>query len=174
MNQNLECIKYIDSLDSSYKSLNSLDNKKTPTNKNKNLINYYFIKNLDENKELILYNNKDDSEDQSNIKFDDNYKCYYSLDHKSKIIYIKPSPTLLSSISSLLNSKIASKKATKNISMDQSKISYTPQEKTNDLAFDHNSIIQKLKNIELSRKEFETEQNIVYTSEDEDEDSNNY
>jgi hypothetical protein len=178
MNQNLgknyfnvECLKYLDSLEGSYKSLNSIDNKKSSsTNKNKNLINYYFIKNLNENKELILYN-KDDSDDQK-IKFDDNYKCYYSLDHKSKIIYIKPSPKLLSSISSILNSKLASSKATKNISMNQSKISYTPKEKTNDLAFDHNSIIQKLKNIEISRNEFEAEPNIVYSSEDEY-DSNN-
>ena len=157
-------------MNGSYKSLNSSEKKTNANVKNKNLINYYFIKNLNENKELILYNNKDDSDEQ-NIKFDDNYKCYYSLDHKSKIIYIKPSPKLLSSISSMINSKLASKKATKNISMNQSKISYTPHENTNELAFDHNSIIQKLKNIELSRKE---EQNVVYTTEEDDEDSNNY
>ena len=79
----------------------------------------------------------------------------------------------MSSISSLFGSKIASRKDTKNISMNQSKVSYTPQEKTNDLAFDHNSIIQKLKNIEISRQEFETEQINVCRSEDYD-DSNNY
>jgi len=58
--------------------------------------------------------------------------------------------------------------------MNQSKVSYTPQEKTNNFAFDHNSIIQKLKNIEMSRKEFETEQAIVCTSEEEYNDSNSF
>ena len=127
------------------------------------------------------------------IKYDENYKCYYSLDHKSKIIYIKPSPSLLSSI---FNSKIISKKTTKNISNEESvKSSLTPRKekegtvnqeggemsgkivKNNPYAlnFDHNVIIEKLKNLEISRKNKDLDQNsknVIYSSENEEEEEN--
>jgi hypothetical protein len=140
----------------SYKSLERHD-----SNNNSTIINYYLIKNIDENEDLIFYN------DEDKFQYDENYKCYYSLDHKSRIIYIKTSPKLLSSISSLINSTIVSKKTTKNISNEQSKLS--PKKEDNAFQFDHESIIEKLKNIELLRKEGET----IIQSEDESNSDNN-
>jgi len=74
---------------------------------------------------MIQYNNEDS--DNKEMQYDENYKCYYSLDHKSKIIYIKPSPKLLSTMTSYFNSKLASRKATNNISNSQSNREHTPQ-----------------------------------------------
>ena len=51
-------------MDGSNKSLNSNENKKPSSNKKKILINYYFIKYLNENKEFLRYNNKEESDDQ--------------------------------------------------------------------------------------------------------------
>ena len=148
----------------SYKSINSTEKKNST--KNSTIINYYLIKNLDQNEDLILYN------DEDKFKYDENYKCYYSLDHKSRIIYIKTSPKLLSSLSSLLSSSIVSKKTTKNISNEQSKFTQTPKkENENIIAFDHESIIEKLKNIELLRKEGEN--TIISLSDDENYSDNN-
>lgn len=160
----------------SYKSNNSTENKKLNST---NILNYYLIKSLEEDKDLIFYN--DDSKEQK-IKYDDNYKCYYSLDHKSRIIYIKPSPKLLSSINSLLTSQIVSKKTTNNISNEQSnKFSSLQSPKTNALnkniptnddinlkmmSFDHNDIVEKLKNLELLRNDKDSK-TIISSSEEE-------
>ena len=148
--KNLNNIIFDTSVYNSYKSVNSNSDKKL-SNNNQHFINYYFIKGINEDKDLIIYNDKD-----SEIKFDENYKCYYSLDHKSKIIYVKTSPKLLSSLSSILNSEIVSNKATKNISKDHSK--YSPKnDEINVGIFDHDSIIEKLKNIEILRNDKEYE-----------------
>ena len=135
------------------------------SNENKNYFNYYFIKNLNENKDMIQYNN--DDSDNKEMQYDENYKCYYSLDHKSKIIYIKPSPKLLSTMTSYFNSKLASKKTTNNISNNLSNRSnreHTPRGEGNKenigrnkdySSFDHNSFLEKLKNLEIKRNEQE-------------------
>jgi hypothetical protein len=141
----------------SYKSINSSE-KKVNTKSNERIVNYYLIKSI-ENEDNIF--NKGDID----VQYDENYKCYYSLDHKSRIIYIKTSPKFLSSLSSIFNSKIVSKKTTKNISQNQSKFTQTPkQENENIITFDHETIIEKLKNIESLRNDVE---NQVYISEDE-------
>ena len=37
-------------------------------------VNYYLIKSIEDDKDLIFYNN---DEDGNQIKYDENYKCYY-------------------------------------------------------------------------------------------------
>jgi len=159
----VKCIPYDNSLYNSYKSANS-NERKTPS---EHFLNYYLIKQIEDDKELIFY----DGEDHNRFQYDDNYKCHYSLDHKSRIIYIKPSPKLLSSISSILNSKICSRNTTKNLSGDRSHISNgTPKKEGQD--FDHNKIVEKLKNLELVRGQKEMEnisRKIIYSSEGENE-----
>ena len=79
---------------------------------------------------------------------------------------------LLSSLSSILSSSIVSKKTTKNISNEQSKFTQTPKkENENIITFDYESIIEKLKNIELLRKE--GEKTIISLSDDENYSDNN-
>jgi hypothetical protein len=148
------------SMYNSYRSVNSSERKNKKFTDE--IVNYYLINRIEDNKDLIFYN----GEDTNSFKYDDNYKCYYSLDNKSRIIYIKPSPKLLSSISSILNSKIISKRATKNISNEESgKFSQTPKGNDNNLDLhsmnvDHNSIVEKLKNLELMRNDKELD--IIY------------
>jgi hypothetical protein len=154
-----ECLKGINidtSMYNSYKSINSND-KLSP----KNFLNYYVIKSMNEDNDLIIYNQEEDS----SFKYDENYKCYYSLDHKSRIIYIKTSPKFLSSISSIFNSKIVSRMNTKNISQEQSKFSQTPQGKDEKLMrFDHDTIIEKLKNLENMQQDKEIDDTIMHLS----------
>lgn len=157
----LRCLTFDNSINNSYKSVNSTDKK----NPSEHFLNYYLIKQIEDDKELIQY----DVDDNNQFKYDDNYRCHYSLDHKSRIIYIKPSPKLLSSISSILNSKIVSRTTNKNISGDRSHISVgTPKKEGQD--FDHNKIVEKLRNLERARGEKEME-NILrknnYSSESE-------
>jgi hypothetical protein len=149
------------SIYNSYKSNNSTENNLYET---KNVLNYYLIKSIEEDKDLLFYN----EERNDNFKYDNNYKCYYSLDHKSRIIYIKPSPKLMSSINSILNTKIVSRKTTKSISNEQSgNFTQTPKKKEKIyngekimLKFNQESIIEKLKDIELLRNDEEIE-NII-------------
>jgi len=117
---------------------------------------------------MIQYNNEDS--DNKEMQYDENYKCYYSLDHKSKIIYIKPSPKLLSTMTSYFNSKLASRKATNNISNSQSNREHTPQTNKDHISFDHNSFLEKLKTLEIKRKEedFNTPLTPLTSSEGED------
>ncbi len=146
-------INFDASLYNSYKSVNSSERK---TNKiSEDIVNYYLINSVEDDKDLIFY-----SRDEANeLKLDDNYKCYYSLDHRSRIIYIKPSPKLLS----ILNSKIISRKTTHNISQEASVKNRTPKKddlevnEMNILNIDHNVIIEKLKNIELMRNSRDVE-----------------
>lgn len=155
-------INFDTSMYNSYKSVNSTERKNTKLSEE--FVNYYLINSVEDHKDLIFYNGEE------GMKYDENYKCYYSLDHKSRIIYIKPSPKLLSSLSSIFNSKLISKKTTKNISNEESGISQTPQKETNldndvnMLNFDHNKIIEKLKNLELMRKD--TDSNFVKNKSD--------
>jgi hypothetical protein len=154
----------------SYKSANSNDKKFS-----ENIVNYYLINSIEEDKDLIFYNQDENYQNYKNInnysnynslKYDENIQCYYSLDHTSRIIYIKPSPQLLSHFNSIINSKMISNKATHNISNEESvKSSQTPRGKENQmnnlennvslniLNFNHNIIIEKLKNLELMRKD---------------------
>ena len=128
------------------------------------MVNYYLIKSVKDDEDLIFYN----ANEGNDLKYDENYKCYYSLDHKSRIIYIKPSPKLLS----MFNSKIITRKTTHNISkVDSVKSSRTPNlnlyDKQENLCmkmmnFDHNVILEKLKNIELSRDDNYVEAPKVY------------
>lgn len=135
----LKGINFDNSMYNSYKSINS-NEKISP----KNFLNYV-IKSINEDKDLIIYNQEEDNP----IKYDETYKCNYSLDHKSRIIYIKTSPKFLSSLSSIFNSKIVSRKNTKNISQEQSKFTQTPQNKEEKkMKFDHDTIIEKLKYLE--------------------------
>ena len=73
---------------------------------------------------------------------------------------------MLSSISSILNSKIVSRRTTNNLSGQRSRISVgTPNKEGQD--FDHNKIVEKLKNLELAREDKEMEnisRNIIYSS----------
>jgi hypothetical protein len=140
----------------SYKSVGSTERKNLSK---ESVLNYYLIKSI-ENDDIIF------SKEDIDVQYDENYKCYYSLDHKSRIIYIKTSPKLLSSLSSILSSRIVSRKTTKNISQNQSKFTQTPK-KANEgvITFDHETIIEKLKNIESLRNE--GVENQVYISEDE-------
>lgn len=129
---------------------------------------------MNENKDLIQYNN--DDSDNREMQYDENSKCYYSLDHKSKIIYIKPSPKLLSSMTSYFNSKIASRKATNNISNSQSNREHTPQANKETISFDHNSFLEKLKNLEIKQKEKEFKSHLtpLTSSEDGEYDEGNF
>jgi hypothetical protein len=147
----------------SYKSINSSE-KKNATKNSERIFNYYLIKSI-ENEDIIF--NKEDID----VQYDENYKCYYSLDHKSRIIYIKTSPKLLSSLSSIFNSRIVSRKTTKNISASQSQSTHTPKkDEENISAFDHETIIEKLKNIESLRNDVGE---YVCLSQDENEYSDN-
>jgi hypothetical protein len=140
----------------SYKSVGSTE-RKTPKNTD-GVFNYYLIKSI-ENDDIIF------SKEDIDVQYDENYKCYYSLDHKSRMIYIKTSPKLLSSLSSIFNSRIMSRKTTKNISQNQSKFTQTPKKANeNIITFDHETIIEKLKNIETLRNDVG---NQVYITEDE-------
>jgi hypothetical protein len=161
------------SLYNSYKSVNSSDRKNSKISEE--IVNYYLFNGMHDDKDLILYNPEEGNE----IKYDENYKCYYSLDHKSRIIYIKPSPKLLS----ILNSKIISRRTTHNISKEESNQSRTPKRpeeklemnEMNLLNFDPNMIVEKLKNIELQRNTKEVEVNKTLKSEsDEDVDSEDF
>jgi len=88
---------------------------------------------------MIQYNNEDS--DNKEMQYDENYKCYYSLDHKSKIIYIKPSPKLLSTMTSYFNSKLVLRKAFNNISNNQYNWEYTPQTNKNHISFNNNKFL---------------------------------
>jgi hypothetical protein len=149
---------------SMYNSYKSTEGKHHQDNSQQQFINYYLIKSVQDNKDLMFYCNNEDCEDEKLDKID-NIDKIDSLDHKSRIIYIKPSPKLLSSLSSLFStSKIVSKSITKNISHDHTNsggfsLNQTPKaksqrgkENSSGMNFDHNSIIEKLKNLELMRE----------------------
>lgn len=127
-----------------------IDNDDNDGNGNgkKSALDIFVMKNLEKNKELICYD--DDKYSQDDI--DNNNKCFYSLDQKSRIIYIKPSPKS----NSVMNSKIISKKATKNISnVDSAKCNQTPRcnnnEENEEVNLNHDIIVEKLNDIKMMR-----------------------
>lgn len=140
------------SLYNSYKSINSSDKKKSK----EFMTNFY--KNINEDKDMILYYNENDD----NVN-DNQYHSYYSLDNKSKIIYIKPSPKFFSRMPSLLESNIVSRKAPSNLSGEKSNITPKDDIKT---TFDHKSIVEKLKYLEISMNDREMKEENLSKDED--------
>lgn len=107
------------------------------------------LKNVDENKDLIFYNNENDEE--SSQDKDSSDKVLYSVDKKNRIFYLKSSQ-IISEITSLIQShqsRIFSDKPTKNITESQSIIS--PKHNTGTANIDHEKIVEKLKIVERMR-----------------------
>lgn len=139
---------------SSKKFLMDTESFKSPNNQrgyNNNLIGDFAAKNLEMNKDLIMF-------DSERYECDSNNNCSFSLDQKNKIIYVKESPQN----DSLSNSKTVSGKATTKVNdtpasnkiMDEESDEVKDEEDNSEQSknLDHEIVIEKLKSIEKLRK----------------------
>ena len=138
---------------SAKKSLMDTESFKSPNNQrgyNNNIIGDLAAKNLEMNKDLIMF-------DSERYECDSNNNCSFSLDQKNKIIYVKESPQN----DSLSNSKNISGKATTKVNdtpasnkiMDEESDEVKDEEDNSEQSknLDHEVVIEKLKSIEKLR-----------------------
>lgn len=129
----------------------SLKSPNYPKGENNNIIDDFTVKNLEINKDMIYFDSEKYECDSNNNN------CSFSLDQKSKIIYVKDtSPNEL-----IFNSKISSYKTTKindtpasNLMIDDESYEIKDEEDNSEQQknLDHEEVIEKLKNIEKLRK----------------------
>ena len=138
---------------SAKKFLMDTESCKSPNNQrgyNNNIIGDLAAKNLEMNKDLIMF-------DSERYECDSNNNCSFSLDQKNKIIYVKESPQN----DSLSNSKNISGKATTKVNdtpasnkiMDEESDEVKDEEDNSEQSknLDHEVVIEKLKSIEKLR-----------------------
>ena len=150
------------------------------------------LKDLNENKDLIIYDNKKFEYNSISEEFDDQYNSdylvnkdlnnvsnkaeynfLYSLDKKNRIFYLKNSK-VISELTSLIQSQIESKINTNNnISFNQSIISYSPKNtkyKNVNTLINHTEIVEKLNEVKQMR---ENTNNIYHKSNSNSNNNNN-